>query len=437
VKAECVVATAALSAHGEIGCRAAFIRSFGLKAFRRPLTASEYHRYAALFASEARRSEESSRGAEIVVEAMLQSPTFLFRVERGRSGPWKQYETASRLSYFLWDTMPDGELLQAAAAGRLKTRDQVERQARRMLRDPRARQALDEFVSEWLRFDRLFNTVRDHRHFPEFTPELAAAMAEETRRLLADLVWNDRNFMELLTADYGFLNSDLATLYGFPRPAEEFALVKFPPASDRAGILGEATFLSLTSKPTGTSPTARGLFVREQLLCQKVPNPPPGTNMNLPVPSEARPLTTRERLTMHRANETCARCHNLIDPRGGGFERVDAIGKRREKESVQFSSGYEHKAPPKTVELDLDPTGIVRGLPDSQFSSPKELGRLLAAQPVCQECMVKQLFRYAFGRPETPADRSTLESAEQAFRGSQFRFKELIIALVGSDLFLN
>lgn len=425
-----------LETHRDAACSAKFIRSFGLRAFRRPLTESEGRRYSALFSREAGRTGDPAHGAQIVVEAMLQSPNFLFRVERASGGSGKQYELASRLSYFLWDTMPDGELLRAAAAGRLATRSQVEREARRMLRDPRAHQALDQFVSEWLRFDRLLNTVRDRRRFPEFTSELAAAMTEETRRLVADLVWNDRNFMQAFTADYGFLNSDLARLYGFPAPAEEFALVKFPPGSDRAGIPGEATFLALTSKPAGTSPTGRGLFVREQFLCQKVPNPPPGTNMNLPVPSEMKPLTTRERLTLHRANENCARCHSLIDPIGFGLERFDAIGKRREKESIELGAHYnDHREKPKVVELDLDPSGVIRGIPDSQFSSPKELGRLLAATPTCQECVVKQLFRYAFGRPETPADRGTLESAEKAFRDSQFRFKELMIALIKSDPF--
>ena len=141
---------------------------------------------------------------------MLQSPSFLFRAERGPKGPWRSYELASRLSYFLWDTMPDTQLFQSAAAGELNTSEGFERKVRRMLRDPRAHQALDEFVSQWLRFDRLLNTYRDRRRYPEFNPELAASMVEESKRLLAKLVWGDRNFMEFFTADYGFLNSDLA-----------------------------------------------------------------------------------------------------------------------------------------------------------------------------------------------------------------------------------
>lgn len=425
------------SPRDDAACDGKFIRSFGLKAFRRPLTKAEYGRYTALFEKEATRALDPARGAAIVVEAMLQSPNFLFHIERGRAGPWKQYETANRLSYFLWDTMPDGPLLHLAAAGRLRTKEQVEPVARRMLGDSRAQQALGEFVSEWLRFDRLLNGVRDREHFPEFNFELALAMTEETKRLVAHLVWDDGNFMEFFTADYGFLNSDLAALYGLPAPAEEFGWVKFPSTFDRAGFPGEATFLSLTSKPAGTSPTARGLFVREQLLCEKVPNPPPGTNQNLPLPTEAKPLTTRQRMTMHRTNEPCARCHSLIDPVGFGFERFDAIGKQRVKELVVLAGSYGHHEKPKTVELDIDSSGTIRGIAHSDFSSPKEIGKRLADEPVCQNCIVKQLFRYTFGRPETPADDATLENAERAFRDSQFRFKELMIALVRSDLFLD
>jgi len=307
-----------------------------------------------------------------------------------------------------------------------------------MLRDPRAQQALGEFVSQWLRFDRLLNTYRARRRYPQFNPELAAAMAEESKRFVAHLVWNDRNFMEFFTADYSFVNSELATLYSLPSPAEEYGLARLPSASDRAGILGQASFLTLTSKPAETSPTARGLFIREQFLCQKVPNPPPGTNMNLEPPTEAKPQTTRQRLSVHLTGESCARCHNLIDPIGFGFEKFDAIGKQRQKESIPFyPSRYDHETKPKIVELDIDATGFVSGIPESQFASPKQLGDLLASRNECQNCIAKQLFRYAVGRPETDADRPVLDTMGSAFRNSQFRFKELMVSLVKSKVFLE
>ncbi len=275
----------AADSRGLISCRPSpecgkeFVRTFGLKAFRRPLDPEEQKRYQALFAKQ---------GAQLVVEAMLQSPNFLFRLEETDNPRWKPYATASRLSYALWDTMPDGALLESAARGELSTPQGVEKSARRMLADARARQALDEFVSQWLRFDRVINASKDRRRFPKFNREVALSMSEEARQLVSYLVWENRNFMELFTADYAFVNADLAGIYGVPAPAREFDRVRFPPESERSGVLGEALFLTLTAKPEETSPTARGLFVREQFLCQHVADPPPGVNTNLPAVTEAK-----------------------------------------------------------------------------------------------------------------------------------------------------
>jgi hypothetical protein len=413
-------------------CRDQFIRALGLKTFRQPLTSTEVARYAALLAGEARRTGGFLDGAQLVVEAMLQSPNFLFRAERG--GDTRQYEIAGRLSYFLWDTMPDAELFEAAARGQLATPESIEKQARRMLADPRAHQSVEEFTSEWLRFDRLMNTVKDRRRYPLFSPELAHAMTEETRRLIEDAVWNDRDFMSVFSADYGFLNSDLATLYGLPPPATEFARVNFPADSGRAGLVGEATFLALTSKPGETSPTSRGVFVREQFLCQKVPDPPPGVNSNLPPVSEEKPQTNRERMSAHATEQPCAGCHQFIDPIGFGLEKFDAIGGRRDKLELKFFNPRDDddEKKVKTVLLDLDTRASISGVPGSGFSSPKELGKILAARPECQECVVRQLFRYGWGRHELGTDRPVIQAALKRFRDSQFRFKELMISLVSA-----
>ena len=405
-------------------CRDRFVREFGLKAFRRPLGAKEVERYAKLFNGQ----KDFVDGAQLVVEAMLQSPNFLFRVERG--GDARAYQIASRLSYFLWDTMPDDGLFRSAAAGELDTAAGVEKAARRMLADARARQSLDEFVAQWLRFDRVLNTVKDRASFPMFNPELAASMTEETRLLIADAVWNDGDFMTIFKSDYGFINSDLANLYKFPAPLAEFQRTKFPSDTDRAGLLGQATFLALTSKPADTSPTARGLFVREQFLCQHVPDPPPGTNSNLPPVTASKPQTNRERLSMHLQSNVCASCHRLIDPIGFGLEKFDAIGGRREKLVLTFRPGRKEKqTEPAKAELPLDTSGEIAGIPNSGFHSPKELGRVLADSPQCQQCVVKQLFRFAFGRPETALDLPTIDAAFDRFRNSQFRFKELMVAM--------
>lgn len=409
-------------------CRARFVREFGLRAFRRPLDPDEQKRYEGLF----RHDPQFLKGAQLVIETMLQSPFFLFRTEETSKPKLRDFVTATRLSYALWDTMPDKSLFESAARGELSTPDAVDKAARRMLADQRARQGFDEYISQWMRFDRLLVASKDRRKYPLYTRETAVAMTEETQRFLSDLVWNNRNFMDLLTANYGFVNGDLAAIYGLPAPAKEFDQVEFPAGSERGGLLGQGLLLALTAKPEETSPTARGLFVREQFLCQHVADPPPGVNTNLPAITEARPQTNRERLSEHVTNPSCATCHNLIDPIGYAFEKFDAIGARRDKVQLQFSSGRrsERKTAPKTVELDLDTSGWVAGIANSKFSSPRELGKVLASSAQCQECMVKQYFRYITGRMETPADRPLIRRVLDDFRNSQFRFQELIISLV-------
>ncbi len=406
-------------------CASAFVRGFGMKAFRRPLTDAETQRYVALVLKEAARGGRFVRGAQLAVEAILQSPKFLFRVENGA------YEAASDLSYFLWDTMPDRELFGAADSGELSSEAKIQAQAARLLDDPRARQALDEYVSQWLRFDQVLNTVKDRNLFPQFNIQLAAAMTEESRRLVADLVWGGKDFLDFFRADYAFINSDLATLYGLPAPATEFGMVRFPPDSERGGVLGQAAFLAMTSKPGETSPTARGLFVRDQFLCQQVPDPPPGVNSTLPPVTVDKPSTNRQRLQEHLINAACASCHVLMDPIGFGFERFDAIGQYQKKQAVMVMPP-DRKMRPIRLELEIDPRASINGIPNSAFASPKELGRILADSPVCQECMVKQLFRYAFGRHETAEDRPAIEAGLGVFRKSGFRWKDLMVHYAGA-----
>jgi hypothetical protein len=415
-------------------CRTRFVREFGLKAFRRPLDPTEQKRYESLLASE----KDFVKGAQLVVEAMLQSSNFLFRLEETSDPKWKPYATASRLSYAIWDSMPDTDLLTAAARGDLATPAGVEKAARRMLDHPRAKESLNEFVSQWMRFDRILTASKDRRKFPTFTRETAVAMTEEARLFVSDLVWNDRNFMDLYTANYGFVNAELAPIYKVPAPAKEFDKVVFPAGSERAGVLGQALFLALTAKPEDSSPTARGLFVREQFLCQHVPDPPPNVNTNLPAFTEAKPQTNRDRMSQHVTDPSCATCHRLIDPIGFGLEKFDAVGAKREKFTLQFGAGRGEggrRAPGKSIDLDIDSRGVVAGIAGSEFTSPVQLGAVMAKDTQCQECIAKQYFRYTSGRMETPADRPAIKKMVDDFRNSQFRFKELIVSLIRSREF--
>ncbi|HXJ41525.1 MAG TPA: DUF1592 domain-containing protein [Bryobacteraceae bacterium] len=411
-------------------CRSRFVREFGLKAFRRPLDTGEQKRYEGLMA----RETDILKGAQLVVETMLQSSNFIFRLDTTTDPKLKPWATASRLSYSLWDTMPDAELFAAAERGELATPAGVEKAIRRLLADPRAKEALNEYVSQWLRFDRLLTASKDRRKFPLYTRETANAMTEEARTFVSDLVWNNGNFMTLFTADYGYVSPELAGIYNVKPPAKDFDRVPFPAGSERAGLLGQGLFLALTAKPEESSPTARGIFVREQFLCQHVPDPPPGVNTNLPPVTEARPQTNRDRMTEHATNPTCASCHKLIDPIGFGLEKFDAVGARRDQFALQFrvprgEGGGGRGMAPKTVNLNIETAGELAGIPDSKFSSPAGLGAVLAKTAQCQECMVKQYFRYTAGRLEAPADRPVIAKAAEAFRKSQYHFQELMVAL--------
>ena len=415
----------------DAACRQKFLRSFGAKAFRRPLLEAEFARYEKLFLTE----RSFLGGAQLTLEAMLQSPNFLLRTENGAEPSWRPYETASRLSYALWNSMPDAELLSAAARGELNTREAVEKQARRLLASPRAKTTVDEFVAEWLRFDQLLDAVKERGEFPMYSAELTVAMTEETRRMVADLVWRDQDFTQLFSAEHSFINTSLAQLYKLPAPKNEYDRVSLPAETGRAGILGQAMFLSATSKPADTSVTQRGLFVREHFLCQEVPQPPPGVNANLPNLDKGKPMTNRERLAMHLNNESCASCHTLVDPIGLGLEKYDAIGQFRPKQKLTFRPARKEDGDVVKAELDIDTSGYVSGIPNSAFSTPRELGKILSAAPQCQQCVAKQLFRYYTGRHENARDAVVIDRAFADFRSSGFHFRELMVSLLKWSVF--
>ncbi len=407
-------------------CAERFVASFGRRAFRRPMSPSELDRYKNLLAQQ----KDPLAGVRIVIETMLQSPHFLYQRE-GTDVVSRRYARASRLSFFLWNTMPDDHLMDRAARGDLDAADGTESVAQDMLNDPRARQAMDEFTEQWLRFDRIASAVKDRRSHPEYTREVQVAMAEETRRFVADLIWNDKDFSTAFTARYSFVNAELAALYKLPPPTEEFAQVPYPKDSLRSGLLGQGLFLASTGKPSDTSPTGRGLFVREHFLCQTVPPPPPGVSVELPARGPGgRPITNRERLRIHTASESCGGCHNLIDPIGLGFENFDTTGRQRATQSA--TSDEKTKM---TVALPLDIKGQIAGIANGSFSDPIEIGKLLASNTQSQMCVAKHLFRYALGRHEGSADRLAIQKSFAAFKASGFRFRSLVLAMVRTNEF--
>ena len=266
-------------------------------------------------------------------------------------------------------------------------------------------------------------------------------MMEETRQLFNHLVWHDQNFMEFFTANYTFVSTDLARLYDLPAPAEEFAKVDYPPGSGRSGVLGHGSFLVLTSKPAETSPTSRGLFIRNQFLGHEIPPPPPGVNAVLPNVTENAPMTNRQRLSIHLNSESCSSCHRLIDPIGLGFEQYNAIGVFQKKMTLQFpgagggneARGAGRRSPKST----LTHRGTSRGSRILNSRPPRSWVGCLPKARLARNAIVKQLFRYAFGREETRNDQPVIDALLEKFRSSGFRFRELLVALVTSELFLQ
>ena len=383
---------------GDVKCRDQFVRTFGARAFRRTLRENEFKRYAAAFTAQASATGKFLEGARTVVEAMLQSPKFLFHMEAGPDGRSVDYDIASRLSYFLWDTMPDQALFDAAAKGELRTPAGREAATRRLLADPRAHQALDEFFDEWLRFDRVLNASKESRRFPEFSPEMAGNMVEETRRLLDHLAWDNGNFMELFTADYAYLSARSCLALQAPGAAGTIRNGAFPRGRPALGPVGRSGLPGGNAGPTETSPTHAGFSFANSCCASRCRRLLRMSIRSLPEANAERPLTRRQRMAEHVANQLCASCHRLMDPIGFGLESFDAIGRLRQRETILIESATGNRKDDKKIDLDLDTNGEIAGIPNSSFSDAKQLGAILAQSPVCQECIVRQIFRYAYGR---------------------------------------
>lgn len=406
----------------DAACAKQFVESFGKRAFRRPLMADELARYQGIYDKAAAQGYDFKTGIEWVVFAMLQSTQFLYRVElgapQGSDYVPSQFETASRLSYLVWQSMPDQALFDAAAAAELGTKQQVEAQARRLLQDPKASRLL-EYFDQWLDLDRLSTFDRDQNVYPNVDPNLPQLLQGETHAFVDSLLKNPAGSLtELLTAQYSYLNADLAKHYGVTGAAgAEFVRVDMP---GRAGVLTQGMLLT-HDKPTRSSIVRRGLKVRLDMLCQKVPAPPNDVQLDLEGLGEG--LTQRERLQKHREVASCAACHTLMDPIGVVFEGFDAVGRAR---SVDESG--------KPVDLKTE-LSLTRDA-DGPLSGPNELGAKLANSQEVRDCYVMQSFRFFYGRDYSAADQCSMAELLLAFRDKKQSLSELIVALAQTDNFL-
>lgn len=415
----------------EAGCLALFIDKFGKRAYRRPLDAEEKQILTDVYSAvRADASFTVNDALEAVVETMLQSPQFLYRVDEGIEGTTadpnvvklSQYEVASRLSYFLWATMPDDTLFAAADAGELDTVDQIEEQARRMIADPRAKEGFQNFYRQWLRFDKVLNIVsKDPAMFPDFTPEIVNYMTEEMARYMDHVVWElDGGVETLFSLSYSFINGPLAKLYGYtPQPADPNTWVKasFDPAK-RGGLLTLGGWLAAAGHAEQTSPVFRGLFIRTQFMCDELPPPPP--DVMVTAPQIAPGSTTRERFAQHSEDPYCASCHVKMDPVGLGLENYDPVGAWRDTEAG----------------LPIDATGEIYAGGDltGSFDGAGELGKKLANSQTVKDCMVTQLFRFANGRGEDVLDKCTIFDLQQDFNKSG-SIRELMVSMTKAEAF--
>jgi hypothetical protein len=406
----------------DAACAKQFVESFGKRAFRRPLAAEEVARYTALYDKAQAKGYGFTTGIEWVVFSMLQSTQFLYRVELGAPvatgfAP-AQYETANRLSYLIWQSMPDQTLFDAAERGELADKKQIEAQARRLLKDPKASRLL-EYFDQWLDTDRLSSFDRDANVYPGLPANLPQLLQNETHAFVSYLLQSPTgNLSELLSGQYSFLNADLAKHYGVTGPTgAAYERVELP---GRAGVLTQGMLLS-HDKPTRTSIVRRGLKVRLDMLCNKVPAPPNNVQLNLEGLGTG--LTQRQRLEKHRTEASCAGCHTLMDPIGVVFEGFDAVGRQR----VMDENGM-----PVDTSSEITATRDMNG----PVANAAALGQALANSQEVRDCYVTQSFRFFYGRDYTTADQCSMAKLLISFRDSKQSLSELIVALTQTDQFL-
>lgn len=421
-------------------CALQFIRSFGRRAFRRPLHDEEAQIYLDLFRDGRDELDGFYGGVFLVLAGMLQSPNFLYLVEIGEPDPepdvpglraLTEYELAAKMSFFLLGTTPSDALLDAAENGALAESEGIREVARDMLAAPRAQVALDAYFIELFGLDALDDVIKVPSAFPDLEsdidqpssliPEFGEATREETLALVRHLVWEeDADFLRILTVRYTFMNPLLESLYygavisGNEDP-EVFLQAEPPDEQGRAGILGHIGLLSLNARTTRTSPTLRGKFMRDVILCDPIPPPPDDVEFDLPDDTEA--PTLREKLLIHQESPACAPCHIALDNLGFALEHYDGLGFHR-----TLDNGY-----PIDASAELEPLGA--------FDGARELGDALRASPDVPHCLVKKLVRHAVGHVETEGELEALDDLVDGFVDDDQRLAALLEAIVLSPAF--
>ena len=410
---------------GDDACATQFISDFGRRAFRRTLTDAEKTQYFNLYVS-GKTGAAFTDGLSLAIEAFLQSPNFLYRIEKGAPAaptdavaPVTSFEMATRLSYFLWGTTPDKALLDAGEADALETSDQVAAQVTRLMADPRAHDAVTKFHTEWLNLAGIPYLDKDKTMFPEWTPALALDLFNEAETFVDKTFWGDAKSDTFFSSSGSYVNAELATFYGLPAPSGTgFQPVAFDP-TQRRGILTLGGILATNAKENQTSPVLRGKFVREQLLCQQLPPPP--ANLVITPPTVTPGTTTRQRFAMHETQALCASCHTLMDGMGVGFENYDPLGRWRTTDQG----------------LPIDASGTITATTDMNgtFNGVVDLAGKFDQSEEVRQCIVTQWFRFANGRAEVTDDACTLQHLYQGFEDSGHDMRDIMVKIAVSDAF--
>ncbi len=403
----------------------AVLRAFAERAYRRPATDSELKRMQRLVDSAQKSGDGYDKGIQLAMEAVLVSPHFLFRIEMGAENEKptdfygiNDWELATRLSYFLWSTMPDEELFALARDGKLRKDDNLDKQVRRMLKDPKAAALVENFFDQWLQIRGLKTFTPNPEQFPTFNEPLRTAMQKETELFCGHVIKEDRSLLDFLDADYTFVNERLAKHYGMEGvQGDDFQKVTIKD-NRRGGVLTQASILAITSNPTRTSPVKRGKWILENILGTPPPPPPPSVPELKEGNEAALSGTLRQRMEQHRADPNCATCHQRMDPLGFGFENFDAIGAWRTQEGKHA----------------IDASGVLPG--DVKFNGPAELRAILKKRGgAFGRCLTEKMLTYALGRGMERYDKCTLDEIAKNLAKENYKFSSLVLEIVKSDAF--
>ena len=406
------------------GCGQRILGDFARRAYRRPVTQSEINALKDLVHLALDNGDSFEQAIQLAVQAMLVSPNFLFRIEddpdsgeAASAHPVNEFELASRLSYFLWSSMPDERLMERATRLELRQPEVLEQEVIRMMADPRSQALVENFAGQWLELRNLALAAPDPDVFPSFGDDLRSAMRQETELFFETIMREDRSIVDFLDARFTFLNERLARHYGMEGIEGDYFRRINLDGRQRSGMLTQASVLMLSSYPTRTSPVLRGKWLLENILGEPPPPPPPGVP-ELEETKTASAVTLRQQLEIHRANPACAVCHEKMDALGFGLENYDAIGRWRTHEGA----------------LPLDTSGALPG--GKSFQGPAELKVLLRSQKDdFARCLTEKMLTYALGRGLERYDRPVVDRIARRLAEEDYRFSRLLLAIVSSDPF--